>query len=305
MGSRGAVEGGTGRSGAWRRILLIAVMVLGVLLLGAAGFAAYSYASMRSMVDAEVSALVSGAGDSSPKVFSAEMLEGLPVPVQRYFRLVMKDGQPFIRLAAFDASGDFRLPRSDSWTQFDVREHLAADRPGFIFQAHMQKNPYMWTTLRDKYQDGKGGMYVNAFSVINILNVLDEKEMNHTCFLRWAGEAVLFPTSLLPGEHVKWEPIDDSSARAILTDGAIKSELIFHFNEAGEITHYESDERYDIIGGKYMRVGSVAYRRDYREVNGVKIPTKFSIVRVYPDGTREEFWKGEISNVKYDAFAPE
>jgi hypothetical protein len=286
-----------------RRVLLVVTSIIGFVFIGLASFVLFNNYTMNNMIDDEVNSLISSARQSEEKVFTYEMLEGLPKPVQRYFQYAMKDGQPYVRFASLKATGDFRMPKTDTWTDFDTTEYITTEKPGFIFEALMQKSSFIWVDLRDKYQDGAGGMHVNAFSGINVLSVLDEKKMNHTCFLRWAGEAVLFPTALLPSEHVKWESIDDMSAKAILTDGEIRSEYIFYFNDTGEITRYESSDRYDIIDGKYQKVGSIAYRSDYREINGVKIPTKFKIVRIYPGGKREEFWKGEISNVKYDGFS--
>ncbi len=48
-----------------------------------------------------------------PIRYDAQELEGLPAPVQRYFRAVLKDGQPIIAAASLDQAGTFNmdLPR--------------------------------------------------------------------------------------------------------------------------------------------------------------------------------------------------
>ena len=95
------------------------------------------------------------------------------------------------------------------------------------------------------------------------------RELNITPLLRWAGEAVMYPTALLPGEYVRWEPIDEHSAKAIITDGNNTGTYRFYFNDVGEIIRYESDDRYDRIDGKFYKVGSIAYRSHYKEIKGL------------------------------------
>jgi hypothetical protein len=285
-----------------RRVTIIVGSAIALILVAAAAFLLINDYLMNQMVDNEVASLISDAKQSQHKTFTYKMLVGLPEPVRRYFHYALKDGQPYVRYATFDARGDFRMPKTIPWAKFDTHEYISAEKPGFIFEAVMRKQPYVWVELRDKYADHAGGMYVNAFSGFNVLNIDNERQLNHTCFLRWAGEAVLFPTALLPSEHLRWEPLGTDSAKAILTDGTNRSEYTFYFNDIGQITRYESSDRYDIIDGKYQKVGSVAYRSDYKEINGVKIPTRFSIVRILPSGQREEFWRGAVSDVKYNEF---
>ena len=77
----------------------------------------------------------------------------------------------------------------------------------------------------------------------------------------------------------------------------------FYFNDAGGIVRYESDDRYERIDGKFQRAGSVAVRSHYKEIDGIKVPTKFLITRILPDGTHEEFWKGEVTDIQFNVLA--
>jgi hypothetical protein len=46
---------------------------------------------------------------SLPTRYDARELEGLPAPVQRYFRAVLKDGQPIITAVTIDIAGTFNM----------------------------------------------------------------------------------------------------------------------------------------------------------------------------------------------------
>jgi hypothetical protein len=126
------------------------------------------------------------------------------------------------------------------------------------------------------------------------------RELNITTLLRWAGEAVMYPTALLPSQYVRWEPVDKNSAKLIITDGNTTGTYHVYFNEVGEIIRYESNDRYDRINGTYHRVGSIAYRSHYREIEGIKVPTQFLDLRILPDGTHQEFWKGKETAIQYN-----
>ena len=51
--------------------------------------------------------------------YDARELEGLPAPVQRYFRAVLKDGQPIIATASFSFEGTFNMSATgEQWKPF-------------------------------------------------------------------------------------------------------------------------------------------------------------------------------------------
>ena len=53
---------------------------------------------------------------------------------------------------------------------------------------------------------------------------------------------------------------------------------------------YESSDRHNRIDGTFQEVGSIEYRSNYKKIDDIKVPMKFTIVRVLPNGIHEEFW---------------
>ena len=286
-----------------KRVILVGLLFLGITVSGMLLFLLVNNYSMNRMVAREIEELIAETGQANVKTFSYKDLEGLPEPVQRYFRYALKDGQEHIRFARIKAVGEFRRPAHPNWATFHTQSYIATDPPALIFDAVMKQNAFVWFDVRDKYSHSKGGMHVNLFSGFNVLKQSDVRELNITSLLRWAGEAVMYPTALLPGEYVRWEPIDEHSAKAIITDGNNTGTYRFYFNDVGEIIRYESDDRYDRIDGKFYQVGSIAYRSHYKEIKRIKVPTKFLIVRILPDGTHEEFWNGEVTDIQFNDLA--
>ena len=56
----------------------------------------------------EVSELFSQSKNISNKIFNYEQLSGLPEPVQRYFKHVLKEGQPYISYVRLKHNGQFK-----------------------------------------------------------------------------------------------------------------------------------------------------------------------------------------------------
>jgi len=284
-------------------LIKIGVVVIGIFIFGILLFLMFKSYSMNRMVENEIDGLIAEAKNIRVMTYSVKDIEGLPEPVQRYFRYALKDGQEYIRFASMKAVGKFRRPLQKQWTKMTTRQYFITKPLGMIFDAVMKQNAIMWFDIRDKYYREKGGMFVNMLSGFNVLNESDVEELNNTTFLRCIGEAVMFPTSLLPSEYIKWEPINKDSAKAVVTDGNNKGIYKFYFNDAGEIVRYESDDRYERIDGKFQKAGSVAVRSHYKEIDGIKVPTKFLITRILPDGTHEGFWKGEVTDIQFNVLA--
>lgn len=282
-----------------KRFIKIGSAVICIFIFGILLFIIINSYSMNRMIENEVEELISVAKNTGAMTYSLKDIENLPAPVQRYFRHVLKDGQEHIRFVRMKAVGQFRRPEQKEWTEMNTRQYFTAKPPGMIFDAVMKQGP-VWFDIRDKYRHGKGGMFVNMLSGLNVLKADDIKELNKTSFLRWIGEAVMFPTALLPCEYIKWKPIDGNSAELAVTDGNNIGTYRFYFNDTGEIVKYESDDRYDKIDGKFQKVGSIAVRSHYKEFNGIKVPTKFLITRILPGGAHEEFWKGEVTDISHN-----
>ena len=89
------------------------------------------------------SARVDGRGrPPSPARYAARELEGLPAPVQRYFRTVLKDGQPIIAAAAIELAGTINMSATgEQWKPFTSEQRVITRRPGFLWDAQVAMFP--------------------------------------------------------------------------------------------------------------------------------------------------------------------
>ena len=68
------------------------------------------------------------------KRYDMRELEGLPPPVERYSRSVLKDSQPIVAAARVDNVGTINKGETtDQWKPFTSRQHVVTRRPGFVW----------------------------------------------------------------------------------------------------------------------------------------------------------------------------
>ncbi len=108
----------------------------------------------------------------SGKIFSYHQLSGLPEPVQRYFKHVLKDGQPYIGYVGFTHCGQFKPGLDKKWINIKGEQYVTTAKPGFIW-----KGVTAMFTARDMYIADTGRLIVSLFSLYNIV---DGKEKNTT-----------------------------------------------------------------------------------------------------------------------------
>lgn len=169
--------------------------------------------------------------------YSEGMIDGLPEPVQRYFRFALNEGQSFVKQVSLNHKGTFKTKVGGEWLDISGSQHFNTGHPGF---AWIGKTSMF--TAHDLYINNAGALKVYLFGWIRIVNETgpynDQGEL-----LRWLGESVWFPTNLLPSKNLTWTPIDENNARVTFIHGNLSIWYDVRFDESGAITEL-STERY-------------------------------------------------------------
>lgn len=236
---------------------------------------------------------------SASETFSRERLAGLPAPVMRYFELVLAPGRPLIRTATIEHAGEFRSALDAPWAPFTSVQHFSANPPGFVWDAAIRMAPLMTVRVRDGYVQGTGSMQARIASLIPVVNAQGGKELAAGALQRYLAESVWLPTALLPRKGLIWEPIDDSSARATLTDSGVSVSLDFRFAETGEIVGVYTPARFRDVNGTPVPTPWEGSFRSYERVGGVLVPREGEVAWILPEG-RLSYWRGKAVRIEYD-----
>jgi len=222
----------------------------------------------------------------APEEFRLYDIARLPAPVRRYFCFALQPGQALIQEARITESGQFRLGGIDAkWSPFTAEQHFTGGLPGFVWNARIQMGPLVSVRVCDSYILGMGAMQARIASLIPVIDVSGERELAAGALHRYLAEAVWLPTALLPCLGVEWEPIDDRTARATLTNHDISVSLDFEFAESGEIVRSYTPQRSRAVDGVWVPTPWACHYGEYGRVGEMMVPRQGEAQWLLPEGT--------------------
>jgi Family of unknown function (DUF6544) len=214
------------------------------------GFLAQGPVSLRAAYDHDVDRALARFARAEP--ISDGDLVHLPAPVQRYLRGAGVVGQPRVRNFHVRMHGRIKNGRDARWMPLAAEQYNVIDEPTRLFylSASMFTIPVQGY---HRYVGPSATMTVKAAALVPVVDVsgaeMDQGEtvtmFNDMCFMA--------PATLIDPAIV-WEPVDAHAAQTRFTNAGhtIRAEL--SFNEAGELTNFSSDDRYQTsLDGKSVK----------------------------------------------------
>ncbi len=274
---------------------LVVAAGIGLVALGSSRWAG---ATQMQMAKLEAARLPMPAGR-----YDVREIEGLPAPAQRYFRAVLKDGQPLIATAAFTFEGTFNMSATgDQWKPFTSTQQAVVHRPGFLWNGSVAMFPGVAARVHDSYIAGEGRLHAAVLGLFTVADVQGGGEIARGELMRYLAEAIWYPTALLPSQGVRWESVDDRSAKATLVDGPITLALLFRFDEAGLITSVHADARGAGVGKDMVMLPWECSASNYQLRDGMMVPARAEAAYLRPEG-RKPYFIGNLTSMTYE-FAP-
>jgi hypothetical protein len=215
-------------------------------------------------------------------VFTEDDISGLPLPVQCYFTHCGYLGKPKMSyMRAYLEDVDFVMSQ-DRTIKIDYEQFNLVERPErfALISSTIIGIPFEGL---DSYENGKGSMRGCIAKVITLFDQRGES-MNRACLITWLAECLFVPSAALQ-DFVKWEPVDDTHAKATVTWKGVTASGIFTFSEAGEMLSFRTGDRMAIdMNGNETQADWSAFCEDYREVNGILQPRIIKSVWHYEAG---------------------
>jgi hypothetical protein len=278
--------------------VLLVVVVLIATLLAARLYGAYHWEvgtqRLRARLDAARTPV-------RPPVVDFRELEGLPAPVQRYFRAALTAGRPMVAGVRVQHRGTFNMGESaDQWRPFTSDQRVVTRRPGFDWNGRIAALPGIPVLVHDAYLAGEGILHASLLGLVSVVHLRGTDDMAAGELMRFFAEAAWYPTALLPSQGVHWQAVDDRSAHGTLTDGAIDVTLLFTFTEQGYIETVRAEARGRTAGGKVIPTPWLGRFWNYEERGGMRVPIDGEVAWVLPEGPLP-YWRGQIDKIVYES----
>ncbi len=235
-----------------------------------------------------------------PKLYDSRKLDGLPAPVQRYFRTVLEEEQPLVAAVSLEHTGTFNMSETEEqWKPFKSTQRVIIRRPGFVWDARIRMAPGINAFVHDAYIAGRGVLTAKLFGLLTVMEQPGTPELAQGELIRFFAEGVWYPTALLPGQGVVWEAIDDTQASASMTDGTTTVNLVFQFDSQGLISFVRSDGRYREVDGALVSSPWQCSVWDYELRDGMLIPLEGEVAWLLPEGS-QPYWRGRIQRIEFE-----
>lgn len=231
---------------------------------------------------------------------AARELAGLPPPVQRFFRAVLKDGAPIVAAATVRHEGRFNLSEEgERWVPFRSSQRVVTRRPGFLWDARVRLLPGLAVHVHDAYIAGEGILHPAIGGLVTLMDLRGGADVAQGELMRWFAETAWYPTALLPSQGVRWEGVDESSARATLSDGPVTLTLQFLFAADGTIDRVRAEARGRTLKGRVVPTPWEGRWSDVAERDGMRVPLGGEVAWLTPAG-RKPYWRGTITALRYE-----
>jgi hypothetical protein len=235
-----------------------------------------------------------------PQIVDFGEIEGLPRPVQRYFRRALKEGQPMVTGVRVQHQGTFNMGETtDQWKPFTSNQRVITRRPGFDWDARVSMMPGLTVRVHDAYVAGEGILHAALLGVFPAVNLRGTREVAEGELMRFLAEAAWYPTALLPSQGVHWEAVDERSARATLVDGSVTLAMLFSFRVEGLIETVRAEARGRTVGKQTIATPWHGRFWEYQERGGMQVPLEGEAAWLLPEGAKP-YWRGRITRIAYE-----
>lgn len=277
--------------------VLCVVAILAALAAGAIVYGAYRWKAGTKEIRAR---LLASRLHVSKAAYDTREVEDLPPPVRRYFHAVMKDGQPMVTAVRLKHEGQFNMGETSSrWSRFTSSQVAFTQPIGFDWDGCIAVVPGLSVFVHDAYVAGEGVLHAELLGLVTVADIRGIPEVAHGELMRFLAESAWYPTALLPSQGVRWEAIDDMSARATLADGTTVVSLDFHFGSDGLISSVRSAARHRTVNGALIATPWQVRVWSYEIREGMRIPLEGEVAWELPDSLWP-YWRGRITEIVYD-----
>lgn len=236
----------------------------------------------------------------TPESVDFRALDGLPAPVRRYLRRVLVEGAPMIAGVSVRHRGTFDMGKQSPWWRpFASEQRVVTRRPGFDWDARIAALPGLPVRVHDAYVGGEGVLHASLLGLVTLVREPASRALAEGELMRWLAESAWYPTVLLPGPALRWDAVDERSARATLRDGDLALAMLFTFGDDGLTETVRAEARGRTVGGRVVPTPWQGRYWRYEPRAGMLVPMEAEVAWLTPEGARP-YWRGRIVDIHHE-----
>lgn len=215
---------------------------------------------------------------------SADRIGTGPEPVSRYLSWALMDNrEPDGGCIRIRHEGRIRFGKDGRWMPSGGEAFFPLAVPAFMWRSTILYAPGIWLEAFDYYIDRTAGMNLNLFSVFPLSNGQSESLKGSSLF-RYLAFTPLFPIVHATSPFIHWENIDETMAKAVISDNGQSAEAVVRFDGRGRIGSIEACGRTDPKSSRPLPGHYLNRFSSYTEMGGFHIPRQIISEIVLPEG---------------------
>jgi hypothetical protein len=276
--------------------IIVLLTVIALILFLSVAISRIAKALFVKRAEEEVISLFNGIEGERTKTIDKDDIKDLPYPVQNWLTNSNVIGKERIKTVRLKQEGKMRTKQNGPWMPSKAEQYFTVEEPGFVWIADVKMAPLVDLSGMDTFNAGKGKMKIKLLSLFPVVDS-EGPEMDSSTMMRYLAEIMWFPTAAL-SPYLKWEKIDRNSAKATMEHEGLSVSGVFHFNEKGEILQFVG-KRYKEVNGKYILSDWGGINSEFKEFDGIRIPSKSAVTWFEEDGEFNWF-ELEITELQYN-----
>ncbi|MBK6283804.1 MAG: hypothetical protein IPF54_15160 [Draconibacterium sp.] len=125
-----------------------------------------------------------------------------------------------------------------------------------------------------------------VIKLLNLFKVVDAKghEMNQAETVTVLNDMCFMAPGSLINKNITWKTLDAGQVKATFTNGQITVSAIITFDDEGKLVNFLSYDRFETDGKTFTNLPWETPVKEYRTVNGYKLPSKADVIYKRPEG---------------------
>jgi hypothetical protein len=251
----------------WKEAKFGTLPNLVILLVVASAWGSYVF---QHKVSRDIEHLVRKEAFHTSKLLEESDIRLLPEPVKQWLRRSGSLGKPMIGIGKVLQRAEMKLkPDQTRWMSATAVQYTSIDRPAFVWKVDVRLNSLLNFQGRDKFDDGKGEMWIRMNSLVNVVKEKGPK-IDEGTIQRYLGEMVWFP-SLALSPYISWKQENDTTATATMVYKGVSGSGTFYYNAKGDVLKYTA-MRFKGNEADSKRYEWVLRVLEYRTFEGITVP---------------------------------
>jgi len=243
---------------------------------------------------------LAGRQPAEPEKFDPAALAGLPEPAQRFFRFAIRPGTPLRTVAEISMTGEFGLGTREKAKYLPMRaEQILAAPHGFVWQ--LRTGGALPISGSDGALDGASWSRFWLLGLLPGARAGGNRDHARAAFGRYVAEAAFWtPAALLPAGNVRWEAVDDTTARVTLTHDGLAQSVDLSVDAEGRPVTVVFQRWSDANPDRRFRLQPFGgYLSDFADFGGFRLPTRIEAGNFFGTEDYFPFFRVRVTAVRF------